>query len=124
MVENGPVSTYRRFNVGDAMILVAATAGGCALARACKVHFGWGLWDTDVYAFYERILLLSCLLIIWTVAYLPLRLRRPRPNVHATSPRKVFGALAHACGGRPTIFVWIWWASRTRPTLQLLCATP
>jgi hypothetical protein len=87
----------RRFRLLDAMILVGATAAGCALSQSvCRAMVGdlswetvseiWnppnrslGEWDDLV----ERTLVLACLTmplaLAWTLALIPIRLVGPRP---------------------------------------------
>ncbi len=93
-----PVMPRRRFRLLDAMILVAATAAGCALSQSvCHALVGDLSWETlpeiwnppyqssltgwDVLE--ERAILVACLtmppVLIWTLALIPIRLVGPRP---------------------------------------------
>jgi hypothetical protein len=95
-----PPPRSRPFTVLDAMILVAATAGGIAVIRPGAQHFGQ---ESDVvsrfeflasyfspsrtlHSYWEVFDAISWiirgfqpLLLAWTVAFLILRLRKPRP---------------------------------------------
>jgi len=64
----------RPFTIADAMILVAAAAIGLALARATIDHAFWMSSGPTKYAGP-----ISGFLVALTMAYIPIRLRRPRP---------------------------------------------
>jgi hypothetical protein len=72
----------RGFTIVDAMILAAATAGGCAWFRAVVINS----WSHDFpESWHERIavkgiLATSALLMAWSAAFLVIRLRQPRPR--------------------------------------------
>jgi len=88
-----PRTVARRFTLADAMILVAATAVGLALAPVLATSGrarGMAL-KLDQHA-------LMGLLISWTIALLVLRLRRPRPRLRrlAVQPGFIAGAAASA----------------------------
>jgi hypothetical protein len=97
-----PSQSRRRFLISDAMVLIAATAVGIALARMIMSFEGWRRdfgtpqepWRTARVVFRNSRNVGSPLLLTWTVALLVLHLRRPRPRL-----RRVFrrpGAIA--CG--------------------------
>lgn len=78
-------ATHRRFTIGDGMVLIAATAIGLAWASQA-----WRVFQTDDRAanpwdlVWRRTidgvaLALPCVLA-WTLAWIALRLRRPRPS--------------------------------------------
>ncbi len=66
----------RPFTIADAMILVAAAAMGLALARATIDHVFWMSSGPTKYGGP-----ISGFLVALTVAYVPIRLRRPRPSL-------------------------------------------
>jgi hypothetical protein len=70
----------RRLTLSDILILVAATAAGFALARACMAHFGWGLAVERVAWWAQWTRLVSNVPLALTLAYFPLRLQGPRPS--------------------------------------------
>jgi hypothetical protein len=91
-------SPRRRFRLLDAMILVAATAAGCALSQpvshALVGDLSWEtlpeIWNppyrsslTDWDVLEERAILVACLtmplVFVWTLALIPIRLVGPRP---------------------------------------------
>ena len=86
----------RRFNLGDAMILVAASALGLAVAPALFDGWRYGIVDAHLYPFARRDILhqliallvwassrlgliLLPMLAAWTLVVVLLRLRWPRP---------------------------------------------
>src|SRR4051794_6753460 len=75
----------RTFTLLDAMILVAATAIGLAVARyisdapvaLSEVEFGGG----RIYAWFRNAMRwLTCIALMWSLFLLPIRLRQPRPT--------------------------------------------
>src|SRR5262245_10594468 len=78
---DSPMNTCRRFNLGDAMILIAATAGGCALARLSRVGFTWNWHNNPAYNVGELNRLGHYFFIALIPAYLAVRLRQPRPSL-------------------------------------------
>ena len=80
-----PNPTCRRFTLADAMILVAATAVGVAVARAyyvARMGVVAEFWAPPISMYFGYA---TPLLISWSVALLVIRLRRPRPR-----PRRIF----------------------------------
>jgi hypothetical protein len=63
----------------DGLILVAATAVGFALARAGYLSLGWGTRPDRIARLADGTRLASCLVLAWTMAFLPIRMRMPRP---------------------------------------------
>jgi len=64
----------RPFTILDAMILIAASAVGLALARAI-IHDAPRLWPSPTWVVQP----VTYFLLTWTTAFIPLRLRSPRP---------------------------------------------
>jgi hypothetical protein len=72
---------HRNLTIRDVAILVAATAFGLALARVSMVHDMWGGPTHDLlHALHLGTRLVSCVVLAWTLAYVPLRMIRPRPR--------------------------------------------
>jgi hypothetical protein len=69
----------RSLTLFDTMVLVAATAAGFALCRVCIDYFRWVSEESRVGWWANQTRLASNLVLMWTLAYFPLRLRQPRP---------------------------------------------
>jgi hypothetical protein len=103
--ESPPVpGRCRRFTLGDALILVAALAVGCALARLAYLEWRQQYGRRPIPTAYRlsASIELGQALAFWmvtalTLAYWPLRLRRPRP----TLGRVMRQPGATACGMAP-----------------------
>jgi hypothetical protein len=66
----------RPFKILDAMILVAATAGGLALGRKMSEDPVWVYFSPSLSAWPA-----TCFLLVWTVSFLLMRLWSPRPSL-------------------------------------------
>jgi hypothetical protein len=74
-----PTSRRRVPTILDGIILIAASAVGLALARAGSLSLGWGTHPGSISRLADGTRLASCLVLAWTVAFLPIRSRAPRP---------------------------------------------
>ena len=68
----------RRFTLMDAMILVAATAAGCALIRYYWNFYGG--WPRDGFSLFGWAMTSACFLSPLSFALIVLRMRTPRPT--------------------------------------------
>ncbi len=90
----------RKFNLIDAMALVAATAIGLMMVRSLGLPFDWkvlflGLPEGQsgfnaLRSGFTLVLALSPILALWTIALLFLRLRNPRPTVRTLTRQPGF----------------------------------
>lgn len=75
----------RRFTISDALILVAATAIGLSQVRGILGDLGWfnwSQWKLEQHDYTLKLFAVAVpILTAWTVAFLLLRLLRPRPGL-------------------------------------------
>jgi hypothetical protein len=75
----------RRFTISDAILLVAATAVGLSQVRGILGDLGtfhWGRWKVAQFDYARSLIdVVVPILAVWTIAFLPIRLRRPRPGL-------------------------------------------
>lgn len=90
----------RPFRMSDAMILIAATAIGFAEARGLLVDHDASRLPTMYLA---ALSLATTLLPAWSIAFLVIRLRRPRPSLVLLWRQP--GAIACLMSAIPTVFL-------------------
>jgi hypothetical protein len=97
-----PARSPRRFNLTDVAILVLATAVGLSGIRS---HFGllldvemeqengqWVAWWRSPIALLYKVIVLEPVLMAWSVGWLVLQLRRPRPRMRRLTRQPGFAA--------------------------------
>lgn len=117
--------TSRRFNLADAMVLVAAAALGTLLVRETNPGLGAVVSHVNhnpapgmqAFLAIEAILQAAVpFLAVWTPALLLLRLRQPRPRLNRLARQP--GAVACAVATLAIVAVAVWaltlWAARSR----------
>jgi hypothetical protein len=106
-----PISRYRKFDVLDALILFAATAGGYGLIWWLGIDFSRNnrtvgeAWFTR-WADHGTAVAIPCL-INWTLAGLVIQLRTPRPGFWALFRQPGMAACTAATAGLACEFAWV-----------------
>jgi hypothetical protein len=101
--EDSTTTERRRFNIGDAMIIVVALATGLALARVALYQMGGWIsmirqlgspgWPTWWNMFWTAVQILFCFIVALIPALIVVCLRRPRPPLRRVALQPGFVAL-------------------------------